>query len=630
MRPLIHQWHASNTQYTVVKNFFLRLPLYLSAASIAACAVVALAAGPDRTDTPDSRKAQYVFLESSNALGDNRYDDYFMLLKRTVELEPDNDFAAGALGELMFFMTDDTNSIKDAYEMVARRFRADPTDANSSGVYADYAMRMGRIDDVIDIWRTVDSLMPSTTDAAMKLAQAYMMRFSHRQDTADLGRANAIYDRIEDRLGPTLPVTVNRVQAYSLAGDTLAMTGAVERLAQAAPRDVQVNLLAAEVYDYIQQPDSALAWLDRAEAVDSTYGPVNLARAEFFRNQGDSVAYDREVFRAMRSGNIEFEQKYDLLKDYVMKLYTDSLQQPRIKSMFEALIDVNPSEAEVYSLYGSYKAQMGDMPGAVEQLEYSLDLDPSKYATWNMLTRCKAQTTDTVGFRNLVRRGLEHFPGDGYIGLLGAFSYVQSKDYATALGLLDSIDTGAPSNKALLSDIYTTKGDMLHQLGQNDSSYVYYDKAINANPDNYMAMNNAAYFMALDGKDLDRAELYASIATSAESTNPTFLDTHAWVAFRKKDYDKARELIERAVRAQAIEHEGLPADASAETAAHAVADMLRHPEPADTEILSHAGDIYFMCGEPQKAVEYWKAALLTAPDDELLRRKVENKAYYYE
>lgn len=58
--------------------------------------------------------------------------------------------------------------------------------------------------------------------------------------------------------------------------------------------------------------------------------------------------------------------------------------------------------------------------------------------------------------------------------------------------------------------------------------------------------------------------------------------------------------------------------------------MLRHPGPADTEILSHAGDIYFMCGEPQKAVEYWKAALLTAPDDELLRRKVENKAYYYE
>ena len=63
----------------------------------------------------------------------------------------------------------------------------------------------------------VDSLMPSTTDAAMKLAQAYMMRFSHRQDTADLGRANAIYDRIENRLGPTLPVTVNRVQEIGRA-----------------------------------------------------------------------------------------------------------------------------------------------------------------------------------------------------------------------------------------------------------------------------------------------------------------------------------------------------------------------------------------------------------------------------
>ena len=76
---------------------------------------------------------------------------------------------------------------------------------------------------------------------------------------------------------------------------------------------------------------------DRACETDSTNGLVYLTRASFFQTRGDSAAYDREVFRALESPELEFAPKFELLSDYVIKLYADSTLRPRIDHMFEVL-----------------------------------------------------------------------------------------------------------------------------------------------------------------------------------------------------------------------------------------------------------------------------------------------------
>ena len=48
------------------------------------------------------------------------------------------------------------------------------------------------------------------------------------------------------------------------------------------------------------------------------------------------------------------------------------------------------------------------------------------------------------------------------------------------------------------------------------------------------------------------------------------------------------------------------------------------------ELFHHAGDIYFMNKEYEGAIEFWKKALALDPDNELLKKKVKHKAYFYE
>lgn len=83
----------------------------------------------------------------------------------------------------------------------------------------------------------------------------------------------------------------------------------------------------------------------------------------------------------------------------------------------------------------------------------------------------------------------------------------------------------------------------------------------------------------------------------------TSLDTYAWIMFKKKNYVEALAYIEKA---------------------------MANSEDLSEELCHHAGDIYFMNGEPKKAVEYWEKALKYNPDNELLKRKVHHKTYFYE
>ena len=44
----------------------------------------------------------------------------------------------------------------------------------------------------------------------------------------------------------------------------------------------------------------------------------------------------------------------------------------------------------------------------------------------------------------------------------------------------------------------------------------------------------------------------------------------------------------------------------------------------------HAGDIYFMTGDYQIAVDFWEKALKLEPDNSLLKKKVKYKTFFYE
>lgn len=592
---------------------------YILTLLIAAGTLLSFAAKPTATTDADRRKAEYLFMEAANAYTEARYDDYFMLLNRAAALDPSDPFIAGALAEIKLAnSTSDSLTMEGAYRDLERRWLANPSDENNATVFASVAKSAGRIDDVIYVWETLDSLLPDRTDPAMNLASALVARGSTKPDTSDINRALEIYNRLEKGLKGNVQLISRKINALAAKSDTARIVAELKKLYADAPADIQAALFIGTVYHSLSMPDSAMRFFDRACEIDSTNGLVYLTRASFFQTRGDSAAYDREVFRALESPELEFAPKFELLSDYVIKLYADSTLRPRIDHMFEVLQEVNPGEGVLHAFYGDYKATIGDLAGAAEQYSYSIDLEPDNEQTWQNLTGIYGQLEELEKMAETAQKATHRFADTPYFPLSAAAALSQLKRTDEALLTLDTIDMSRTDDN-VRSLVYGTRGDILYSVGMPDSAFADYRRAIELNPQNYMAMNNAAYFMSERGTDLTTAELYASIATAADPENVTYLDTQAWVYFKKKEYKKAREIMDKVLQLSGI------------TPSDSVMTENANPENAPSaEIYDHAGDIYFMTGDHNEAVEFWKEALNLAPDNEAIKKKVTHRTYFFE
>jgi tetratricopeptide (TPR) repeat protein len=58
-----------------------------------------------------------------------------------------------------------------------------------------------------------------------------------------------------------------------------------------------------------------------------------------------------------------------------------------------------------------------------------------------------------------------------------------------------------------------------------------------------------------------------------------------------------------------------------------IEQALQNDSDSNAVIIEHAGDIYIQNKEPERAVELWQQALLKAPDDKILIRKIKQRKY---
>ena len=154
----------------------------------------------------------------------------------------------------------------------------------------------------------------------------------------------------------------------------------------------------------------------------------------------------------------------------------------------------------------------------------------------------------------------------------------------------------------LASDLYGFLGDVYHDMGKADSAYQAYDSALVYKDDNIATLNNYAYYLSLERKNLDRAAEMSYKTVKAEPNNAIYLDTYAWVLFEQGKIEEAYTYINQAIKNIS-------------------------PTEENASIYEHAGDILSVKGETEKALEMWKKAQSLNSDSKTLKKKIKHKKY---
>lgn len=563
---------------------------------------VAIAAGArsHRSAATDSRAASdYMYLEALRAKSQEKHDVAFELLHRAHELNPADRTIGAELSLYKLILSSDSDNVAQSMNLLQDYCIENPEDVYYNTRYGVLCEELSRNDEAINVWRSIHALNPDRPEFAYHLAEL----LAKIGGAGNLSDALAVYDSLEITEGLSIPLSSRKINIYHEQGDTAAIIAEVDRVRTASPRSVEAQVFSGDIFTMLNLTDRAKEFYDSACIIDPSSGLAKYSRARYYNHIGDSAAFIGEIFDALAERDLDLETKLSMLKGYIQETFVDSVRNPKVESLFDRLIEMHPHEHEVHYLYGSYLIAHHRYATAARQIEQALDADPSDKTQWELLTSLYMQTMELDRAEEAILRSLRYFPDNPRMYLMLGVIMMENeeyekalKEYNNALSYADTTDTD------LMSQLYQTIGDTYYKMKDSGKAFEYYAKSLEQNPDNSLALNNYAYYLAEEGRDLEEAKKSILKVLLEEPENVNALDTYAWVLFKMKDYIKAREIID---------------------------ETLNLMDEPNAEVLEHAGDIYFMDSEPEKALEFWKRASFLDPGNELLRKKVTYKTYFY-
>ena len=546
----------------------------------------------------DKRKAEYILLNAQRAKNDDNGEAYFDLLNYAYNVDTTNTTAAFYLGFNLITMEGSTfQDAMRALPLIKKHYLESPGDRHETTLYGDLCSMLGRNDEAIEALEKLDSIIPNDENIQNRLAEAY-------KRVGDYRKAILTYDTIEALHDKSLSTTTNKSACYFALGDTTGAISVMHSLLDEAPNNVLYNISMAGVMSLAQMNDSAIYYLDRAVVSEPDNGLAYMTRAQFYLSHGDSARYDEEVYKALQTENLDVEAKVDVLNLYIRELLSGNDSTERINKLLDVLVEQHPHEVTIRKIYSEYLVFRNNYKGAVEQLGYALDVNPTDADSWRRLMLINMMDENFPAAIAAAEKALTYNPDSLDLYRYIAPSYYQMKEYDKALATYDmALERVDSLDLELRSDLIGGKADVYFSLGDTLKAFETYEEALDIFPANTGVMNNYAYYLSLSDRDLDKAERMAAMAVKYNPDNATYLDTYAWVFFKKHDYNMALTYIKAAID---------------------------NDDSGMSDIFEHYGDILFMMGEPEQAVEQWKKALEAAPDNELLQRKVKHRTYFYQ
>jgi Tfp pilus assembly protein PilF len=192
---------------------------------------------------------------------------------------------------------------------------------------------------------------------------------------------------------------------------------------------------------------------------------------------------------------------------------------------------------------------------------------------------------------------IKYFPEQPLPYALAGVSYLMYSDIQAAIPFFNKGVQLADDNVSLKAQFYAHLGDCYYESDSVYQAFEMYEKVLDLDPNNVYVLNNYAYFLSIRNLNLSKAEQMSSRAVSLNSDNSTFLDTYAWVLYKRENYSLAKYYMKLAIE---------------------------KAESPSSVLYEHYGDILYRCGEPEEALIMWKKAMEIGGEiTEELKQKIE-------
>lgn len=545
--------------------------------------------------TPEQqRKYDYFFLEAMRLKEKKNYASAFGLLQHCLDIHPN---AASALYEVsQYYMF--LRQVPQGQEALEKAVASAPDNYWYSQGLASLYQQQNELDKAITLLEQMAVRFPGKQDPLFNLLDLY-----GRQEKYD--EVISTLNRLEKHMGKNEQLSMEKFRIYLQMKDDKKAFQEIESLVQEYPMDMRYQVILGDVYLQNGKKQEAYDVYQKVLAAEPDNPMAIFSMASYYKQTGQEGLYQQQLDTLLLNKKVTPDTKVSVMRQMIVENEQADKDSTQIIALFDRIMKQEQDDPQIPMLYAQYLLSKNMEAESVPVLEQVVDLDPTNKAARMMLVGTAVRKEDYKQIIKVCEPGIEATPDalEFYYYLAIAYNQAEQPDSVVSICKRALEHTTADSKKEVVSDFYSILGDMYHTQKQMKEAYAAYDSALVYNPSNIGALNNYAYYLSVERRDLDKAEEMSYKTVKAEPNNATYLDTYAWILFEKGNYAEARIYIDNAMKSD--------------------------DEKSDV-IVEHCGDIYYMTGDVDGALSYWKKALEMGSESKTLKQKIEKKKYIAE
>lgn len=535
----------------------------------------------------------YFFLEGVRQQEMGNLTAAFDLLRHARDLNPNAPEVYYLLASYYVDLKDDTRS-RAYYERAAT---LDPENSSYIEKLGQLYVSQKDYPNAINAYEKLYALNKARVDVLQILYQLYGSQNEFQQMIN-------VLNRIEVLEGSSEQISLSKMQIYEQMGEKRKEYDELKSLVDSHPLDLNYKVMFGNWLLQNGKKKEAVKLYRNVLKEEPTNALAKLSLLDYYRTIGDQATVDVITQELLQSPKTEKETKIALLRQVISSNQQANVSDSaEVMKLFSQALSVPQTDADILMMKAAYMS-LKKMPKAEinRVYEQAIDVEPDNSRARIALIQNIWDTGDYDKVIAICRPAQEYNPEEMVFYYFQGMAQYQKHENDAALQTFRKgvSQIKADSNPDVVSDFYALMGEILHEKGRLAESFQAYDSCLQWKPDNIAAMNNYAYYLSEANKDLPKAEQLSYKTIKAEPNNSTFLDTYAWILFQQKRYEEAKIYIDQAIRSDST---------------------------LTGVVKEHAGDIYAMTGDIDKALEFWQQSLKGGNQSAVLKKKIQLKKY---
>lgn len=543
------------------------------------------AAGSEKREGKEFQNAFFEAMERK-ALADD--EGAYKAFSKCAELSPGNAVSWYELARL-----DHLRERQDkAIENIRKAVSIDPKNYWYHQAYAGFLLEYGMY---VEARKELEWLIkdhPDELQAYYDLAASYLY-------SEDGKGAIKTYERLEERVGIDPDVSFQKQRIFLLMGESDKALAELDRLLEAFP-DAEIYAHKAAVLMDLGRMDEAERALQQVLSLDATNGNAWMMLSRLYARDGREDASWDALTKAFLSADVAIDEKIGVLLRFFNASERDPSSFDRAFILLEKLDVAHPDDPKTHSMYGDYLLREGRYREARDRFARAVELDPNHQLIWAQLTELDMQLNEWQLLVDDATNARNVFPAQPVFYLTMAIGQIQLGQHDEAIKNLNVGKSYVLDEPLLMANFWSTLGEAYYKIGEFKRSDEAYEKALTLTPNDPLVMNNYSYYLALQGRKLERAAELSLKSNELMPGTASFQDTYGWVLFKQGRHEEALEWVGKAIAGGAN----------------------------DGVVLEHYGDILFHLNRIDEAVDYWQQALQAGGAGSSIQKKISDRTWH--